>query len=78
MFKTYFMFYRHFKNLRPKKQKRQKLTLSWITFLLPALRTAESLQGLAFPQACFQAMGVLNSVLNACCVLITSVALYLG
>lgn len=72
------MFYRHFLNLKPKKQKCQKLTLGWITFQLPALRTAECLQGLASPQAYFQAMEAVNSALNACCVLISSVALYPG
>lgn len=67
-----------FFKFKAKEAKASMLMLGWITFWLPALRTAERLQGLAFPQACFQAMEAVNSALNACCVFISSVALYPG
>lgn len=71
------MFCRHFLNLRPKKQERQKLTLDWIIWTA-SFKDSKELQGLASPQAYFQAMEAVNSALNACCVLISSVALYPG
>lgn len=63
---------------KAKEAKATKANIGLDHILTASFKDSRELQGLASPQAYFQAMEAVNSALNACCVLISSVALYPG